>query len=278
MNTTLYISFLRSPVSKRGTYKPTIGFTLMEIIFGAAVLSLLMLGVLAIYRSGSESFIIGTWKVTAQKKAQMFLAQLRDDLEKANNPLELGTSTVVFPTASTAIYLNNDAFSTNETASFTLKYLDSNTWIPLAFLTISKPFCQATVINNNVRTPGKWMGVSIWATANKIRYIRTGDVNTFSSVPGIKPSTVLNFLPNSGTIAAGGDWEPSTEGIFDQELIQDVRKIGFMKKLRNTDGTPKVVIQTRIHLQRYKNGAPAETIFTEDMDAKIQEWTKVETF
>ncbi|MBF0410911.1 MAG: hypothetical protein HQM10_26435 [Candidatus Riflebacteria bacterium] len=254
------------------------GFTVMELMMGFGILSALMLGVLAIYRSGTESFLIGTWKVNAQKKAQLFLSQLREDFEKANNPFELATASANFPTASTPIYLNVDAFSDVEASTFKKKNLDSAGWTPLVFLTVSKPLCIANILNNNVQTSGKWIGVSLWASKNKIRYIRTGSPGIFTSVPDAKPTSITNFLPNGSTVAAGGDWEPGTDNIFDREIIEDVRNISFMQKTRNIDGKNRFIIQTRIQMQRFKSGNPTETTFTEDSDAKIQEWTAIQAF
>jgi len=58
--------------------------TLIEIIIASAILSALMVSVFLIFRSGSESFSSGSWRIQNQKMLQVFLARLRDYLEKVS--------------------------------------------------------------------------------------------------------------------------------------------------------------------------------------------------
>lgn len=65
--------------------KARAGFTLAEVLIACGVLSLLLLALFGVFRSGSSGFSSGQWQIQTQKKAQLFLAQLRELLEKGNN-------------------------------------------------------------------------------------------------------------------------------------------------------------------------------------------------
>lgn len=71
------------------------GFTLVEIIVAAAVLSVFFIGLFSLYRMGSTMFITGSWKLNKQKEAERFLAVLRERLEQATPASVISSDEVI---------------------------------------------------------------------------------------------------------------------------------------------------------------------------------------
>lgn len=82
------------------------GFTVLEIVIAAGLLSGLFLGVFQIFRSGSDSFKVGSWRIQTQKQAQTFLTRLRELLERANPPMILESGSLPVPVTSQPITLH----------------------------------------------------------------------------------------------------------------------------------------------------------------------------
>ncbi|MFZ5950464.1 MAG: PulJ/GspJ family protein [Candidatus Rifleibacteriota bacterium] len=61
------------------------GFTLVEILIAAGVLSLFITGVFSFYRMGSRMFVAGSWRLQKQKEAERFLNTLKERIEQAAN-------------------------------------------------------------------------------------------------------------------------------------------------------------------------------------------------
>lgn len=61
------------------------GFTLVEILIAAGVLSLFLTGLFQFYRMGGQMFSTGSWKLQKQKEAERFLATLKERIEQASN-------------------------------------------------------------------------------------------------------------------------------------------------------------------------------------------------
>ncbi|PKL47885.1 MAG: hypothetical protein CVV42_11345 [Candidatus Riflebacteria bacterium HGW-Riflebacteria-2] len=84
------------------------GFTLIEIIVASSILSLFMVGVFQLYRSGSQSFLLGSWKTRAQKESQLFLEELRTILEVSGNALVFRDN-VIDPPLQLPVHLHSGA-------------------------------------------------------------------------------------------------------------------------------------------------------------------------
>ncbi|RCK80247.1 MAG: hypothetical protein OZSIB_3429 [Candidatus Ozemobacter sibiricus] len=65
------------------------GFTLVEILIAAGLLSALLLTFFGMFRSSTGQFQAGSWRHVTQKDAQVFLNHLRSLIEKANHPYVL---------------------------------------------------------------------------------------------------------------------------------------------------------------------------------------------
>ncbi len=61
------------------------GFTLVEILVAAGVLSVFITGVFSFYRMGSRMFVAGSWRLQKQKEAERFLNILKERIEQAAN-------------------------------------------------------------------------------------------------------------------------------------------------------------------------------------------------
>lgn len=61
------------------------GFTLVEVLIAAGVLSMFIGGVFAFYRMGSTMFQAGSWRLQKQKEAERFLNILKERIEQASN-------------------------------------------------------------------------------------------------------------------------------------------------------------------------------------------------
>ncbi|MBI3037468.1 type II secretion system protein [bacterium] len=64
-------------------------FTLIEVIISVGIFAMLMTAVIYTFKGGSDSFSSGNWRVQTQKKAQGFLLQLKENLEKANYAIQI---------------------------------------------------------------------------------------------------------------------------------------------------------------------------------------------
>jgi len=250
------------------------GFTLTEILIAFGIFTVFLTGVVMVFRSGSASFVLGSWKTNAQKKSQIFLGQLRGDLENANNPIVISTSTVEFLT-STPIYINTNAYADNNAAPKQLS-LTTTAWTPLMFFSICKSQVQSTIFSPG--KSGKWLGVSLWAKERKILYTHSNDHAQFTTVPTTIPGGVSHYMPPGG-VGAGKAFEPSPDNVFSNVMIEDVESIGFQRKIRNTEiGSPGVVLEIKLFMRRSSGGSDTETVVQENTDAKIMSQIEIATF
>lgn len=243
------------------------GFTVIEIMIAAAIFAGFMTGVMLVFRSGSSSFIIGSWKTNAQKKTQIFLSQFKDDLEKANHPYAIGsmTSTLV---ASTPLYFNSGAF---DATGSSLKKLDvtGSSWILVAAMNVTRPRVLASIYDPG--SSGKWTGVAVWAKSGKILYVRSNNPADFSTNPANIPGT-LKYQP--GGVVVGGAFEPSTERIFRETMVEDVESISIQQQRRNNE----VVLEITVKVVRIENNKKTATSVVEQTRAKPANTASIEAF
>ncbi|MGM0598872.1 MAG: PulJ/GspJ family protein [Candidatus Rifleibacteriota bacterium] len=65
------------------------GFTLVEILIAAGVLSLFLVGLFSFYRMGSRMFMTGSWKLNKQKEMERFITNLKERIEQASNAVQV---------------------------------------------------------------------------------------------------------------------------------------------------------------------------------------------
>jgi len=184
------------------------GFTMIEIIIGASVLSLFMLGLFSIYRSGSKSFTIGTWRAKAQKEAQQFLEQYRTILESSGDgliPRDTQIDKLALP-----VRINNLANNT----SYSIANLSAETVISFSSLTTP---CTRYSSLASVRQPGTWMAGLLTASKRTLTLQNVTD-------PVNLPGSVMGWAP-----ALGADWAAaSSSATLMKRVLTDVDTV-FMR-------------------------------------------------
>jgi len=134
--------------------KARAGFTLAEVLIACGVLSLLLLALFGVFRSGSSGFSAGQWQIQTQKKAQLFLAQLRELLEKGNNAESYFSG--MTPTVTALPILVKTGFH--------------NTVVPLTgptgllYFSVTTAYSASNDLIGAPENRGTWSGVSLAAT------------------------------------------------------------------------------------------------------------------
>ena len=227
------------------------GFTLVEVIIASGIFSLLLIGILGIFRSGSTSFNIGTWKVHTQKNAQIFLNRLKETLEKANN----------------AEYVPRvgDIAVTRQPIYIGEKWLNKSAPLSNGNVMIFS-ICRSCIENNpDLNIPGangNWTGVVMLATSGRtLELYRTGSVNR------LPPSAPVRAGPPDLTRFAPG----FEEGNFLLRL-PDVASLTITYSMASaTSGAlaTSSTIGVTIELRRYDGKKPTETRITESILANL---------
>jgi len=218
------------------------GFTLIEIIIASGILSMFMVGVFQLYRSGSQSFLLGSWKTRAQKDAQMFLEELRTVLEVSGNALVFRDN-VIDPPLQLPIRLHNGA---------------NNAALPIAgvngIVGYANMLTPCTLYSSLApeRLPGTWVGV-VLSAENGSLHLRT------YVDPSSMPVQAMAWAPALGGdfIAAPETSLRSTRVLRDVELfeVQSVAVDGKIQLLirvtmRRQDHETRMVQEVRANLLR----------------------------
>ncbi len=187
--------------------KRSSGFTLTEVLIAASILSVFMIGVFNIYRSGSESFRRGSWRQKAQKDAQLFLEEARLYVERAGNALTTRDDRIdvmAFP-----LRLNSVASGT----AYDVRSLGADTT-----LLFSNMLTPCTLYSNlaSTKQAGRWVGGLFTANRRTLR-LRT------SINPADLPPAVMPWVPALGTdfLAA-----PSSQ-LRQTQILEEVESVMF---------------------------------------------------
>lgn len=239
-------------------------FTVIEILIAASLLVILFGGAFGIYRSGSQNFALGDWKIHTQKEAQSFLAVIGAELNQANNVYAISSDTYQV-IAKTPILLNKNAFALeNDVASKSINVLGSE-WVPLIFFSITKPYIEKSKFSTE-EVLGSWKGISIWGNNGRLIYSRVGNTQEYQTQPHQMPPAILSdAVPGvSSQISPAPDAKRSV-------ILKDVESISFVMKTRgeNQDesGSLDRVLQIKVLMRR-----PAlnrQTTVAESVDAAI---------
>lgn len=181
------------------------GFTLIEIIVASGILSLFMIGVFQLHRSGSQSFALGFWKSRAQKDAQSFLEEFRTVVEMSGNAIVFQDTAI---DSSLLLPLQIDANCQNTELS--LSSLTNDTMI--AFMNTVSP-CTLHSNLAKIKETGKWFGTVM--SANK----GTLELRYYSD-PSLLPTQAMPWA-----LALGGDFVATTSPLRRAKKIKDVEKI-----------------------------------------------------
>lgn len=250
------------------------GFTLIEIMIAAGLLSLLMTGVFSIYRSGSKSFVAGSWRLEEQKRLQNFLGALSRDISMANpGLLRIESDGSHNSVINTPIYINNNAFRLNSAPVF----MPTNTanWTCLLAFSVSYPFIDANATFSTPINYGRWSGISVWSKERKIRYIRTGDPVTFSNVPAMLPGAVVGF-PGPAIVGAGLDFVSDTDLNRNSTYDLSLESIAFVAT--GTDMLSLSAFEIICRSARYEGGNRTQADLTQRIVVRIASQTNIVTF
>ncbi len=218
------------------------GFTLVEILVAAGILSVFMASVFQLYRSGSQSFMLGSWKTRAQKDAQVFLEELRTVLEISGNAL-IFRDTVIDPPLVLPVKLLSGA-NGNPLAIGNLNGL-------VGFANIVTP-CTLHSTLASERLPGHWIGAVVSANKGSLQ------LRTYVD-PSLMPAAAMGWaLPLGGDfIAAPPEKMRGVVTLNDVEFFEvrptvvDSRtQLLIRVTLRRQGHETRVVQEVRAHLLR----------------------------
>ena len=250
------------------------GFTLIEILVAAGILSLFMTGVFSIYRSSSRAFVSGSWRADEQKRLQTFLAALSRDLSLANPSLyQIMSDGARINAQATPIHINSLMFSLNAAPTF-LKTNGKN-WVCLLAFSISYPYVAANATLAAPETNGRWSGVSIWAKDRKIRYVRTGDPDVYNSVPAGLPGGIVDF-PGPALVGPGLNFLPDPHQNRDYTYDLSLEEIAVVATGTSIDQLSGLEIISRS--VRYEGGAATDASIQQTIGVRIASMSNIVTF
>ncbi|HOY67635.1 MAG TPA: prepilin-type N-terminal cleavage/methylation domain-containing protein [Candidatus Ozemobacteraceae bacterium] len=223
----------------------TRGFTLIEVLVSAGLLGLLLTGVMMAFRGGSESFNTGNWRIQSQKRAQVFLTRLKENLEKANYAVQIqgdaGTPEQM-PVFINRLWHNAEA--------------DCGTSAPTAVMwfSITKPYTAAQANLNIAETRGRWSGVSLQCQ-NRVLTLRRTTSDTAYNTPLAAPKSM----------PVGGRFEPDAASVEFFEQLQDVESLRVNTR-QTVDGT---IVEVIVQMRRYVGGRPQQAWIRETCVCKL---------
>ncbi|MBF0407618.1 MAG: hypothetical protein HQM10_09710 [Candidatus Riflebacteria bacterium] len=234
-----------------------IGFTMVEIIMGAGIMAMLLSGILLVFRSGSKSMELGTWRLDSQKKAQVLMGNLRELVENAN-------------------YVSR-MFATGEIASDPLPILINKRYKekwgscsdvnePVMSFSVATPYlAPIPELGRTTATMGSWSGVMLYcgkksaSEKNKnrvITLIRTGNKDDFALWKGTVPNPTFSSYYTSNNLK-----NLSIE-------LNDVASLS-VKTLIPSDVKEASSIEITLTLVRYEGDRPTATSLTEKTVANL---------
>lgn len=250
------------------------GFTLVEILVAAGVLSIFMTGIFSIYRSSSRGFVTGSWRAEEQKKAQLFLSALSRDLSMANSGLmRIESDGSQSPVQATPVYVNSKLFRFNNSPLF--MNTNTNNWTCLFAFSISYPYLAANATFTTPVEPGRWSGVSVWAKNRKVRYVRTGSPVKYSSTPVGLPGAIVQF-PGPGIVKAGGAFLPDQAQNRNRDFDFSLEEIACIASGTNLASPNGMEIICRF--VRYENGKKTSSEIVQNAAIKLASMTSIVSF
>jgi len=222
------------------------GFTLTEVLIACGVLSLLLTALFGVFRGGSAGFKSGQWQLQTQKKAQLFLVQLRELLEKANNAESYFSNST--PTVNPLPIYAKTGFINNVTP------ISGATG--LMFFSVTTSYNSANPLIGAPETRGTWAGVSLAA-------VRGSDGIGYKLVlkrSGLDTDHILCGPPYAQALAGPNfNAEPANRRVTIE--LEDVQSIGF-------NNTEQGTVEVTIVLSRNFGGGRVST-FRESVRAKL---------
>ncbi|HNW34930.1 MAG TPA: prepilin-type N-terminal cleavage/methylation domain-containing protein [Candidatus Ozemobacteraceae bacterium] len=223
------------------------GFTLVEILVSAGLLAMLMTGIMLAFRGGSESFNTGNWRIQTQKRAQVFLTRLKENLEKANYAVQIRPGGDAGNPEQMPVFINRLWWNTEA---------GCNPAAPtgVMWFSITKPYTAAQANLNISETLGKWSGISLLCQNRVLTLRRTTSDAVYNS-----PVAAQKSMP------IGGRFEPDDSNVEFVEQLQDVELMRINTR-QTVDGT---IVEVILQLRRYLNNRPQEAWVRENCVCKL---------
>jgi|GEM_PF-971784 len=227
------------------------GFTLAEVLISCGVMSLLFAALFGVFRGGASGFKSGQWQLQSQKKAQLFLTQLRELLEKANNAesyFSTGTPSVnPLPINVKTGFLNSVTALSESTG--------------LLYFSVTTSYSAANPVIRTSEVRGTWAGVSLSAVKNNdgqgYRLVLTRSGTDTDHIRCGPPYTQSLAGPNFTA-------EPAARRVSIE--LEDVQSIGFSNV---SPGTVEVTIVMSRNFGGNRIGTVRETVRAKFMNSDL---------
>lgn len=239
------------------------GYTLVEILIAASILSVFLLSAFMVFRQLTMTYRVGEWRASRQKEMQIFLQNIKEDLEKANSAFMIGGNGEPALITELNVSVNSPAFNDEASGTKAMKSDGSNK--PVAYFAIIKQAVEASAFSAELK--GSWQGCSLGFQEKKLCYLRTGDHARHCAYPVAIPAGV-NTVPSTG-VSVGSVFEPNLANEY-QKTVDDVDSIAFY--LIEIGG--KMALKVEISCKLDKAGLSNSSI-SESTVAKLLEDTKV---
>ncbi|MBI3038894.1 prepilin-type N-terminal cleavage/methylation domain-containing protein [bacterium] len=235
------------------------GYTLIEVLIAISLFAMFFTFLIKTFSSGSDSFNTGSWRLTKQKEAQIFLGRLKDLLEKANYAErvgpdgDIGTTFQAMPIYVRRVDPSRGFFQQEESCSS----IDT----PVMYFSISEPYIAAQPELNIPEKKGTWTGVTIHCKNNMLTLKRTSNWNDigapFNAYTDTHPD-VTWFLDGKAQVNVNTDIDNVTAlGIY-LNVATDAADIGT--------GTTIIV---EMELSQFKGNKPTNAKMRESLKAKL---------
>jgi hypothetical protein len=226
--------------------------TLVEVLISTFVLSMLLTSVFMVFRSGSKSFSSGSWRIQNQKMLQVFMARLKDYLEKANYAHEIGKDGnlghQVLP-----ICINSKALDQE------MKVRGTDT--DLMFFAVTESYKEGQPEYGVPTTNGSWLGVALLCRGTKLILKADGDWDRFASdcapPADIRPANMSRF--------------PARTTMQGKVTLDDVESVFISKPHTETVDKNTGHMKVRITLRKYDGGKPTQSFITEEIGVSLIE-------
>jgi prepilin-type N-terminal cleavage/methylation domain-containing protein len=231
------------------------GFTLLEVLIAAALLSMLMIVTYNTFIGSSDSFNAGNWRVHSQKHAQIVLNAAKEYLEKANYAQVVSADGVVASEAQ-PLYIGPN-FNGKQQNTLTTSQ-------PILFFSMSEPYVAAQPkLGITAARQGKWSGVSMYCRNGVVTLKRTSNWSRHNAPFGAPADTHPDtYKTNFDDNTAGKDMEVSVPDVVDVGVYVQSAAGGGMT-------ATSTMIEIVLNLARIKNGKPTATTITEKIKAKL---------
>ena len=224
------------------------------------VLSMFIASIFMVFRSSSKSFSSGSWRIQSQKRLQVFLARLKDLLEKANNAHSIGADGTL-GVETLPICINDKVKDTD----FEVRGQD----LDLLFFAVTESYKEGQPDYGVVNTTGSWLGVALLCRGDKLILKSEGDWDTFAAdctpPADIRPTDLANF--------------PARATLNMKMTLDDIESVSISTPDDITVDKETGHMKIKVTLRRYDGNRKTESKIVEEIGVSlIEKNPEVKTF